>query len=753
MYTKVKLNLSAIVLGMASMMGQIIIIRELIVVFYGNELSLSVILAIWLFWVAFGSFALGRLVDILKSREKLLAGIQLTTSIILPLNILFIRVIKLALNISPGEIVGFMPMFMSSFISLSFICMLFGLTFTLISKISSENSLAPSSAVGKIYLLEGLGASIGGFIYSFFLIKNLSPLENGLIAGSLNLFASILFSRNIVQLIYLITLLLSFIFNWPLYLDRFARKIQFAPFNIVESTDSIYGNITVTKKDSQFSFYENGLLLFTSGDLLTSEESVHYAMLEHPLPEKILLIGGGMAGSLKEILKHPVKGVDYVELDPLIIGLGEKYLAPIKDNRMNIVHMDGRMFVKQISTDDGRRTTDDGYDVIILNLPDPYTAMLNRFYSLEFFREIKKILAPDGVFSFSLSASENYINPENAVYLGCIYNTLEKEFQDIKILPGDNVIFLASNKMDLLTYDTDVLLKRLRERKIRTKFVREYYMPFKMNPLRIKYVESAIKEADVKKINRDFRPVGYFYHMLLWLTLFSAGIAMLPYMGMMNIYILTGVIIVLFLIVLLIQKLVKASFKMPVALSIATTGMSEISFQIITILAFQFLYGYMYYKIGIILASFMLGLVLGSFFINRRLEGIKDEKALYLKTQAFICIYPLILPLIFIAIAKINLLRPEIGKAMEASFVFLPIIAGFMGGFQFPLANKICLKGPEETGKITGFLYGIDLLGSCIGGLVVGLLLVPVLGIIETSLVLFIINTLVLALLHSTQIR
>jgi spermidine synthase len=224
-------------------------------------------------------------------------------------------------------------------------------------------------------------------------------------------------------------------------------------------------------------------------------------------------------------------------------------------------------------------------------------------------------------------------------------------------------------------------------------------------------------------------------------------------MGMMNIYILTGVIIVLFLIVLLIQKLVKASFKMPVALSIATTGMSEISFQIITILAFQFLYGYMYYKIGIILASFMLGLVLGSFFINRRLEGIKDEKALYLKTQAFICIYPLILPLIFIAIAKINLLRPEIGKAMEASFVFLPIIAGFMGGFQFPLANKICLKGPEETGKITGFLYGIDLLGSCIGGLVVGLLLVPVLGIIETSLVLFIINTLVLALLHSTQIR
>ena len=52
MKTSLKLNISAFILGLTSMIGQIIIIRELVVAFYGNELSLGIILACWLFWVA-----------------------------------------------------------------------------------------------------------------------------------------------------------------------------------------------------------------------------------------------------------------------------------------------------------------------------------------------------------------------------------------------------------------------------------------------------------------------------------------------------------------------------------------------------------------------------------------------------------------------------------------------------------------------------------------------------------------------------
>ncbi|MDP6685388.1 MAG: hypothetical protein QGI05_00375, partial [Candidatus Omnitrophota bacterium] len=94
MNAKTKLNLSAFILGLTSMIGQILIIRELVVIFYGNELSLGVILASWLFWTALGSSVLGRFTDKLKYKGKLLSYIQLLTGIALPLNIFLIRNIK-----------------------------------------------------------------------------------------------------------------------------------------------------------------------------------------------------------------------------------------------------------------------------------------------------------------------------------------------------------------------------------------------------------------------------------------------------------------------------------------------------------------------------------------------------------------------------------------------------------------------------------------------------------------------------------
>jgi spermidine synthase len=718
------------------MIGQIIILREFIVVFYGNELSLGVILATWLFWVAFGSAVLGRITDRLGSKQKLLSYSQILLSFILPLNILLIRNIKSFMGISPGEIVGLAPIFMSSFLSLFLACSLLGFTFTLISKLAAERSVMPSKAITLIYLLEGLGASIGGLLYSFFLVKSFSPVQNALIAGSFSMATSALFSKNLFHLIYLVIILTPFIFNWPGFVDTLSRRIQYAPFKMIESSDSIYGNITVTKTGKEFSFYENGVLLFTSGDLATSEESVHYAMLEHPAPKKILLIGGGVGGSAEQILKHHVEKIDYVEFDPLIVSLAGKYLPPLKDERVNIIHGDGRFFVKQLSLNNT-------YDIIILDLPDPHTAMMNRFYSLEFFREIKKILAQGGVFSFSLSSSENYINPENALYLGCIYHTLEKVFSEIKIFPGNNVIFLAADKKNALTYDTNILIKRLRDRKLNLKFVREYYMPFKLNPLRIKYVESVIKESGAKKINLDFRPIGYFYNMLLWLTLFKSGKGFLAYLGIINIYFFIGLNVLLFAAFLLAKKISKASFKMPVVLSVGTTGLSEIAFQLVVILAFQSIYGYLYYKIGFILTFFMIGLVAGSAVINRQLERIRDERSLYIKTQMVICIYPLILPLMLGLASKTS----AANQSFEMIFAFLPMIAGFLGGFQFPLANKICLKTAKNAGRTTGLLYGVDLFGACIGGLLIGLFFIPVLGIIQTCVLLSVINVLALALL------
>ncbi|MDH5174636.1 MAG: hypothetical protein OEW43_05190, partial [Elusimicrobiota bacterium] len=55
------LILGLILIGFTSLAAQIVLMRELMVVFYGNELSLGITLAGWLFWVAVGSWGIGRL--------------------------------------------------------------------------------------------------------------------------------------------------------------------------------------------------------------------------------------------------------------------------------------------------------------------------------------------------------------------------------------------------------------------------------------------------------------------------------------------------------------------------------------------------------------------------------------------------------------------------------------------------------------------------------------------------------------------
>ena len=168
-------------------------------------------------------------------------------------------------------------------------------------------------------------------------------------------------------------------------------------------------------------------------------------------------------------------------------------------------------------------------------------------------------------------------------------------------------------------------------------------------------------------------------------------------------------------------------------------------------LAFQFIYGYMYYQLGFILTSFMIGLTLGSFLITSFMEKIEDEKSLYIKTQAWMSVYPLVLAITLMAVAKINRVFPAAGNMLQIVFLIMPALGGFIGGFQFPLANKIWLKDSNDVGKTTGLLYGIDLIGSCIGGLGIGIILIPLLGIIQTCGLLSVINIFIFILISNSR--
>src|SRR5512137_1318493 len=104
-------------------------------------------------------------------------------------------------------------------------------------------------------------------------------------------------------------------------------------------------------------------------------------MLFHENPESILILNGGAGGMIHEILRYPVRRVDYVELDPLLLKLVQEFPTPLtqselSDKRVKIYYMDGRLFLQR---------TEGRFDIIFIGLPAPQSLQTNRLFSSEFF--------------------------------------------------------------------------------------------------------------------------------------------------------------------------------------------------------------------------------------------------------------------------------------------------------------------------------------------------------------------------------
>lgn len=736
-----RLIFALILLGFSAMAGQIVLMRELLVVFYGNELSLGITLASWLFWMALGSWGIGKwIVGRISQRLVVLSLGQITLAFLLPISVLAARLIPLWFNYLPGEIIGVLPMSLATFLLLAPICTLGGFLFVLgceAYKIRSD-AAAPirvkasngASQIGYVYILEAIGASIGGLITSLFLIRILSPLYIMFSIGLLNLLAALLllWKRKILSFFTeaLIIGFLFLIFSAQIdLLRRHSLNLLWRDYELLASENSVYGNIAVTRKENLFSIFNNGLYGFTVPHRFTSERKAHFPLLEHPHPKSVLLIGGGSSGQLREVLKHPVERVDYVELDPLVIELAKKFLPAneaLNNPRVRVISdMDGRLFIKR---------TGQKYDVVIINLPDPHTAQLNRFYTKEFYEEVKRVLNKKGILSFSMYSNPNYISSEqNQLYL-TLKNTLESVFPEVKITPGETNYFLASKEKGMITLDWQLLMERLRERKIQAKYMREYYLYSELSRERIDFFQNRLAQSKTAAINTDFKPIAYYYDLVLWNTYFKYSLKRLfKAMSPKRIYLAAAFIYLFLLIPLWIKALRRKIPNWGVLTCVGTTGFAEITFQIVTLLSFQVIYGYVYYKLGIILSSYMIGLIFGGWWIARMIEKGKGDYYLFVKTQCAIFIYPLILPLLFWTFSN---LKGKFSFWLGSNIVFplLPVIPGLIGGFQFPLANKLYLRSANlEVSRAAGLTYGLDLFGACLGAVLATIFLLPIIGI------------------------
>lgn len=727
-------------IGFSAVIGQIVLMRELMVVFSGNEISLGIMLATWLFWTAAGSIVCSSLALRESCSRRVVAVLECLLGVSLPLTIWALRSSKSLFQTVPGELVGPVPVLLASLVCLSVFCVAGGALFVAGARMyGHECSVDARRAVSAAYLLEAAGSGLGGIVASLVLLRFLSPFQIAGVVLLLNLsMASVLWLRmrrkQLGAAIAAALLLAIFIFAGVApWLERAAQARQWRGFLLLVSRNSIYGNLTVTETGNIRSLYENGLILASSPDESAAEESVHYALLEHPAPRHILMIGGGASGSVAQALRHPtVERIDLVELDPALIDVTRKFFpsesAPLySDPRVHLHYADGRAYLK---------STRDAFDVIIVNVPDPQTAQLNRFYTAEFFRVARDHLAPGGLLALQLRSSEEAISPDLAEFLRCINRTLRGVFPYVVALPGDTIHLFAATRPDVLTDDPHVLVSRLLDRNLKTRYVREYFIPFRMTPDRMEQVRDQLQPLAKTQVNRDFSPIAYYFDVVLWSAQFKPDYAgWLRAAEHVDFTVVFGAtLLVLFFMAMLLGFMPARERRARAAAAwcMGATGFTLMALEIFLLLAFQSIYGYVYHQLAILIALCMAGIAFGSWLGVRRIRrGNSSPCSAVATTQFLLALSAPVLMLLVSLLAKISGMAAT-WLAAQCVFPILAALSGILGGYQFPMATEIYLQDCSGRRRL-GMLYAIDLLGGCAGALVLSGYLIPVFGFWKTA--------------------
>lgn len=716
---------SIFVTGLSGIVAQIILLRELLVSFNGNELTLGIILANWLISEALGAYVLGRIIE--KTRDKISVFISLVLifCLVLPLSVYFCRVFKGLIGIPFGEPPGLSVIFLTSFLIILPVSFCHGALFSTACKITSK--------IGRVYAWETIGTLIGGLLYTYLLIPLFNSFQVVFVVLLLNIVLCLrLFKYTQTKLLKLgLIATLVYISLFGFYtkdIQIYSINRQWPKQEILASSNSVYGNITVTKRNRQHTFYYNGspIIVTPFANIPFIEDFANLPLLFNDSPKKILLLGAGTGGLINELLKHNIDTIDYAELDPLIIQLVRKFPADLTqkeltDKRVKIINADSKAFL---------RKTTAKFDVILLGLSMPSDLLINRLFTKEFFLLVKSHLNQGGIFSFCIPGSFTYLSQELKDLNACILNALYEVYPYVRIIPGDYNIILASGLVQISQITAEEISQRMGERKINTKNLTPAYFDYRLNDQQLAWFKSSMFNA-TRKVNTDFKPFAVFVAMSLWNKQFSSNAyGFLKTMRVLDLKILLLLILLITIILFVVKFRSKAKFKVSTVYCIFTTGFFAMLVNLILIFSYQVVYGYLYHMIGLLISILMAGIALGSIVISANIKRIKNTLKLFVSLEILIMTFSLFLGFAILAMSS---------HASFAQIVFLILFffAGFLTGAEFPLASQIYLvKSGSGIGHVSGVLYFSDLIGGWLAGIFGGIIFLPILGLINTCFII-----------------
>ncbi len=715
--------------GFGAMLAQAVFVRELVVAGSGNELTIGLLLGLWMGTVAVGA-GLGRRAAARLPGDRLPAG-AIAGLVLLaawgPASVGLLRAARPVLGIGPGE---FMPLGEMAALTLGAVLPV-GLAVGGLLPPACE-ALARRGmprVASRLYAAEAVGTGLGGLLVTFVLAGRLNAWQIMVLAGCVWLVAAAMAAGRPARVWLVLAAGLALVVGlvphlwdtvdfetsaWRWRPSGQEGRLSRADWRLVESVETRHQNLALVEQAGQYTMYGNGQVLFSFPDPIASENGIHAIMAQRPAARRVLLMGGEPIGDIAELLKYPLARVVYVELDP---GIGRMlrraaptpYDAVLGDPRVTVVHEDGPGFI---------RRSNDPFDLIMIRAPEPLSGAANRYFTKEFYEAVRARLAPGGVVWTGLEASER-LEPEARRVAASVYRTLTDVFANVQVTAGSPLQFVAGFADSPLTLDRQTLYRRSVAAGISTRFFRPDYFSQadELDPAKVAEVRRRLTSAPAPA-NTLFRPVAYRRALVLWSRFSGSGVERaLTALDRIRPRLLVAGFGALGLVAMLACRSSRRG--RPVA-AMAVAGFGALTLELVLLYLIQGVQGYLYTQFGLLVALFMAGTVAGAWATDRCLS-----RATAAATTA-----ASLLALAALA-AGIAAGGPELLHASRpAAWVGLALVAaGALAAASFVAVSRLLVEQGFAAGRAVAWTEAADYGGSMLGALLGSVVLVPVAGV------------------------
>lgn len=686
-----------------------LLLRELVSSFNGDELFIGTALFGWLLTVALGAFWGGR--TRLKIRSS---GLLIVGTLIFWADIFFTRLSPMLLGNIPGEIFPFTTAALLSIIFMAPVGIISGWLFAAISR---ESRAETTVSIVTVYLYEGVGAFIGGLVISMFVGVVFSTLALALIIGFVVLANIVYFMMPAPKkahsvLTVTLTLLLIVIakyFSEPL--EQYFDALKYRSYTVEKAFDTPYSHQTILSGESSFTLLTDNTIEAVYPDLMITENQLIPALLYRPEATKILLIGRAEFGLARLAGQFPE--LELTALDP------RQSLATVLDEIIphtdTILKIDRDPISFLSDTDDSER-----FDIIVLNAGPPNNHKTNVFYTREFYERIKKRLTPDGLLFIPTGYdTDRYISDEKAAVLAIIYNTLSTSFNNIALWPGNMTLFVAGDSLNP-DISRDSLFALIENMSYTPAYINDYYLADRLGEFKIDRLKASLRTNSL--INSLRKPILPHYQAVYQANISGSDSKIVKAIISRPVWLpVLAIMVVLFFVFLVFTGENKRYNRFGLFLYF-TAGVVSLSFEMIIFYVYQSLAGSLYSELSLLVGVFMLGLALGTYYSQKytfRKSELLTLALLLLVCAAFLFSFELI-PSAYL---------------LPYHLVCMLLAATATGGL-FVAATRRYYADNSERNRGAG--YALELGGSALGALLTTTVLLPVFGLHGLMLILII---------------